>query len=859
MARRSDAVSIEIMRNVFTSEVKSPPSPPFIKGGLGGISTPLKGRFAWILTLIAVLLAALPSSTIIAQSPSGSTGHQGIGVIIHTAKPYKKIIDAIEGMGGTVSIQYQNADAVAARLPSGSLDFLASLPMVERIEKDRIVEIPKLRGEHLEPRPLALNPSQLLDRTALAAKIGEIPDGFPSYITSVTGAADTWAENGAGAGAITAVIDTGTEAGHVCLAGRGDVGNPDNRVIEGPDLSPDAGTEFEGSTLPTNNFHGTFVAGVIASDCFIVLDRRSPADASMAAIFQAHLPEDNFFTTGRLIMLPLVGLAPKSSIYAVKVFPHTGSGVSSSIIEAAVDHVITKKKEHTAGLPGGLDIDVINLSLGGSARFDGRTLEDQLVDAATEAGILVVAAAGNDGPAPVSVSTPGTAFSALTAGASSDPVHTRIFWDVLFGPGQGHAMYPDDEIRPADFSGRGPLADGRASPDITATGVFNLSLFPQNATGFASGTSFSTPAVAGGAALLMGWAEANEPEFGPLVIRNAMIDGASLLGREWKRRSQGAGYLDVAKALALLKSGETRDELRQSVPDEEIPNVALQNGIFSTGIRELKPGRTVDLIFEIEPSTSSVTIDFADVSIDPNPVPAVIPNSIEVYVKGAKRGGLPYLVYSANVVGPARFTIGDNRVGLRGAIFGAFVDRATMEPGLMKVTVQGDWTNNGTVGAQVTIRRTDGKIPVDATDPVLPGDTILVPVDVPSGTTQASFELGWRQNWARFPTNDLDLFLCAPGFVLHPDFSGATLNSPERITVSNPETGTWYVMVIGFGVVTPRDAYYLDVDVSAPKDAPPGQPASHQVVYGQSDDSQIEGSHNPDGHNELVFRGEPCF
>jgi hypothetical protein len=182
-----------------------------------------------------------------------------------------------------------------------------------------------------------------------------------------------------------------------------------------------------------------------------------------------------------------------------------------------------------------------------------------------------------------------------------------------------------------------------------------------------------------------------------------------------------------------------------------------------------------------------------------------------------------------------------------------------MEPGLMKVTVQGDWTNNGKVGTRVTIRRTAGKIPVAATDPIRPGETILIPVDVPSGTTQASFELGWRQNWARFPTNDLDLFLCAPGFVLHSDFSGATLNSPERITVSNPETGTWYVMVIGFGVVTPRDAYYLDVDVRSPEGAPPGQPASHQMVYGKSDDSQVEGSHNPDGHNELVFRGEPCF
>ena len=838
---------------------ENPPNPPLLKGGEGGILALLKRRFAGAVILFAILLAALPSSTVIAQSPSGSTTDSGIGVIVHTAKPYRKIVDAIEGLGGTVNIQYRNADAVAARLPAGALDVLASLPAVERIEKDRIVELPKLPGEHLEPRPLALKPSQLLNRTSLAAKIGEVPVGFPSYITSVTGAAATWPENGAGAGAITAVIDTGTEAGHICLAGRGDVANPDSRVIEGPDLSPDKGTEFEGSTLPTNNFHGTFVAGVIASDCFIVLDRRAPADADMAAIFQAHLPEENFYTTGQLIMLPLVGLAPKSSIYAVKVFPHTGSGVSSSIIEAAIDHVITKKKEHTAGLPGGLDIDVINLSLGGSARFDGWTLEDQLVDAATKAGILVVAAAGNDGPAPVSVSTPGTAFSALTAGASSDPVHTRIFWDVIFGPGQGHAMYPDDELRPADFSGRGPLADGRASPDITATGVFNLSLFPQDGTGFASGTSFSTPAVAGGAALLMGWAEANEPEFGPLVIRNAMIDGAAPLGWEWKRRSQGAGYLDVSKALDLLKSGETRNELRQSVPDEEIPNVSLVGGAYSTDIRELKPGRIVDLIFDIEPSTSSVTIDFSGVSIDPNPVPAVLPNSIEVYVKGAKRGGLPYLVYSANVVGPARLTIGDNRVGLRGAIFGAFVDRSTMEPGLMKVTVQGDWTNNGNVGAQVTIRRIDGKNPVDPTDPVLPGDAILIPVDVPSGTTQASFELGWRQNWARFPTNDLDLFLCAPGFVLHPDFSGATLNSPERVTVSNPAAGTWYVMVMGFGVVTPQDAYYLDVDVAAPAGGPPSLPSSYQVVYDQTDDSQIDGSHNPDGHNELVFRGEPCF
>ena len=92
------------MPNVFLSNVTNHPNPPLLKGGEGGILPPFKSFVGGILTLIAVLLAALPSSTIIAQSPSGSIGHQGVGVIIHTAKPYKKIIDAIEGLGGTEGI-----------------------------------------------------------------------------------------------------------------------------------------------------------------------------------------------------------------------------------------------------------------------------------------------------------------------------------------------------------------------------------------------------------------------------------------------------------------------------------------------------------------------------------------------------------------------------------------------------------------------------------------------------------------------------------------------------------------------------------------------------------------------------------
>ena len=808
------------------------------------------------LSLLAISSAALmfPSSSLNAQVPIATDSGDRVGVIIHTAKPYDRLIGVIGDMGGVVTIQYQNADAVAARVPAGSLGRLHRHPLVTGVEKDVIVELPPVPGENLELDGRLIGPAQALENTGVNLKPGELPDRFPSYITKVTGAADVWPETGAGAGTIVAVIDSGTDASHDCLSGAGDVESPEGRVIAGPDLSPDAGTEFEGSTRPTNGNHGTFVAGVIASNCFMVLDKREPADVELAGIFEAHLPPDTFFTSGHHLLTPLVGIAPEATIYAIKVFPRGGGGAASSIIASAVDHAITKKLQYQAGIPGGLDIDVVNMSLGGAALFDGRSVGERLIDTATRSGIVVVVAAGNEGPAPVSVSSPGTAFSALTVGAASDPVHTRIFWDFYFGPGQGLAMYPTDEFRPADFSGRGPLADGRTGPDVLATGVFNHSLVVGGFTGFGSGTSYAAPAVAGGAALLSAWTKANDPELGPLAIRNAIMTGSTSLSDDWKRRSQGSGYMNVYGALDALKSGEAGNELAQAPSDEALPNVTLRNGEFSTSIDSLSPSRARDFVFEVNADTSLVVIDFSGVDIDANPVPAALPNSIEVYVKGAKRGGTSYLVYSANVYGRSRFIVGDGFVDLQGAIFGAFLEESAMEPGLMKVTVQGDWTNNGNVGATVTIRRFDNESTSEPGRRIQPGETILVPFEVPPGTNRASFELGWLHNWTRFPTNDLDMFLCAPGHVLHRDFRGATLDSPEYLTVYNPTPGDWHVMVVAYGVFTPSDAYYLNMDIRAPDERIPSVPSSEW-----SGPQQLDQQHNPLGRSEKAFKGESCF
>ena len=101
-------------------------------------------------------------------------------------------------------------------------------------------------------------------------------------------------------------------------------------------------------------------------------------------------------------------------------------------------------------------------------------------DSAAALGILVVVASGNDGPNPRTVDTPGDADSAIAVGAT------------------------DSLRRIASFSSRGPTADGRIKPDVSAPGV--LVAFAAMDTGVTrgNGTSYAAPLVAGLAALVQG-------------------------------------------------------------------------------------------------------------------------------------------------------------------------------------------------------------------------------------------------------------------------------------------------------------------------------------------------------------------
>ncbi len=116
-------------------------------------------------------------------------------------------------------------------------------------------------------------------------------------------------------------------------------------------------------------------------------------------------------------------------------------------------------------------------------QMDGNTaLITQAADIAASKNIVVITSAGN---------SRGHDWGRIAAPADGDSV-------LAIG-----AVNPDSTL--ASFSSPGPTADGRIKPDITTMGTVVLTIRPRPDTGYtyASGTSFSAPITAGGAALAL--------------------------------------------------------------------------------------------------------------------------------------------------------------------------------------------------------------------------------------------------------------------------------------------------------------------------------------------------------------------
>lgn len=617
------------------------------------------------------------------------------------------------------------------------------------------------------------------------------------------GAIGAWALGDYGQGSLVVVIDTGIYADHFMLSGS---------VIGGVDLSPDVGTSYEGWNLSSNHWHGTHVAGIIAGHGAILVHSSDLLYRSISTYAMPPQEASSFGYPGYKI-IPLLGMAPLAQLYAIKVFPHTGAGVSESIIISGIEYAIELK------LNGTYDVDVISMSLGGPTLFDGRDLEDTLVDYATSVGITVVAAAGNEGPASMTIGSPGSAESAITVAAAAHPVNTRVFWDYVYNrQGLGWQLFTSDTPQIYAFSSRGPTSDGREKPDISATGMFVLSSYnepgwPQGLA-FASGTSMATPAVSGAVALLNTYAETFIPAASPLDYKQAIKNGAEWL-EGYDKYDQGAGYLNAYNALVELVDDPSIGDLYPLLPSEyelaDITNIPIVGtGVYEDSIEGLKPGLSQEFIFQVTEATDSIKLTITDVILNKrNPYDL---NSFEIYIQSAKRTMYAYWIETANVWGNAQFIITDYSQTWSGAVTGVYqLDpytlRTAIEPGYVKIVIENDWTSSGPISCSFRIEVT--------ADPTTPDETysgsidqhkwIAFGISPPTGTQKVTLELWWTNDWSKYPTNDLDMYIQwfnGTDWVFEPFIEGATLNSPERVVIEAPAIGSIYVYLYGYALWT---------------------------------------------------------
>lgn len=734
-------------------------------------------------------------------------------VLIDCATTCDDVITVVLANNGTVTQSFSEVSALAVTVPTSALPALRQSSAVAGIGKDTMVSTPAPRALRGKPFSATVSKTEVIairPRPAQTAGNGVNP---ASYVedSALIGAAELHERNITGSDVIVAIIDSGTANNPDVVAALAD------SVIGGENLVDEADEPSATSTL--NDPHGTWVGTMIAAHAEAVL----APDSVLAAAVTAHLPNNITPQADGTFVLPLIGTAPDAKLYALKVFPANGDGAPRSRTLAALNRVLTLKRNFDRGVPSepvsgdgtedspfvydSLNIQVVNLSLGGPTLFPSGDIEDRLINQLVRAGITVVASAGNEGFAAITGASPGAALASLTVGAASSALHERILRDLQESPGTGIAFRPTDFLQVAEFSSRGPTADGRSDPDVLTNGVAILAQAADGSLDIVSGTSFSAPATAGAAALLI----QAMPEASAAEIRAALIAGAvpDAIGGKPSTFDQGNGLLNVPAALAHLEAGDL---------DTDIPTPTRTRSVVPVLDRLSRVGVTA-IPFPLDaPFTAPVSVVTGEV--------------IQFYVL-VPRNGASLTVSLTNVVpelpadqqnvifgddllltvvdSPLSFN--DTRVfEIVNKDFEATIDN--VQPGLMRIAVMGDWTNIGNVTATLTVSGTTRVLLRPSTVGEIEDQEIdEFTFNVPAGTSQLSFELAWRDNWADFPTHDVDLLLLDPAGNLIVD--AATLANPERLTLTDPLPGSWTALIEGFELHGFEDDYSLTLSTNA--------------------------------------------
>ena len=357
-------------------------------------------------TLACLLLAALSAPVLPAaaasaapQLPAGSTAVRVDPAVPTTGREAVRVVVRAHAGAGA------GAEEVVRRLGG---DVTLDLPLVHGFA----ATLPAAAVPALAAAPGVRAVSA--DR-AVSVQSGDWEQSGAQLAPRVVRAPSAWQGGATGAGVTVAVLDTG-------IAEVPDLAGRIVPVVDDRTGRTAACYDLSGEDSCADSFgHGTFMAGLIAGDGTASAGASGSSDAGAT------------------------GTAPEASLLSVKVAGADGAADVSTVL-AGLQWVVSFKDRY--------DIRVVNLSLGTDST---QSWEDDplnyAVQRAWHAGIVVVVASANTGPAPGTIAKPGDDPWVVTVGAV----------DAQGTPGIG-----DDRV--PDFSSRGPTSTASPSPTSSRPG-----------------------------------------------------------------------------------------------------------------------------------------------------------------------------------------------------------------------------------------------------------------------------------------------------------------------------------------------------------------------------------------------------
>ena len=345
-----------------------------------------------------------------------------------------------------------------------------------------------------------------------------------------------WELGYTGKGLVIAVLDTGVDDEHEFLKGKFVAGFDCSGTVSGSDreTNPD---DLDG--------HGTHVASIIMG------------------------------TGGSRETYK--GVAPDAKLVDVKVMRDVGKTFSGQLIRG-IEWVIENKNKY--------NITIINLSIGSDVEDpDGTSASSLAANEAVENGLVVIAAAGNEGPDAQTLTAPGVAEKVICVTALDDMNTINRGDDII-----------------ASYSSRGPRGDGAKKPDIAAPGSNIIGAKAaiygdaSNEIIMMSGTSMAAPHVSGVAALIL----QASPDLSPLEVKQNLLNTTEDKGETGWDADYGWGEMEAYKAVALASNVDFTDFDEPSSPSPLLTLDRIVNCLIfqflTTGYQILIPGGIITII-----------------------------------------------------------------------------------------------------------------------------------------------------------------------------------------------------------------------------------------------------------------------